>query len=66
MTITTFTILNGVLALGLLAGLAVVMLAGHRAQAPSARVRATGPSRSGLTTRRPSNPISSAPRKTRR
>jgi hypothetical protein len=31
MTITTFTILNGVLALGLLAGVAVVMLAGHRA-----------------------------------
>jgi hypothetical protein len=30
MTITTILILNGVLALGLLAGLAVVMLAGHR------------------------------------
>jgi hypothetical protein len=30
MTITTFTILNAILALGLLAALALVMSAGHR------------------------------------
>ena len=31
MTITTFIILNGIIALGLLAGLALVMFVGHRA-----------------------------------
>jgi hypothetical protein len=31
MTITTFTILNGIVALVLLTGLALVMLGGHRA-----------------------------------